>query len=169
MAVVAMHSANAGSAVAKDGHGHTIYSEGQPTKAIAIQHALESARSHGWAEARIIAASDVTVYCAIAVARKGNSSVLETVLRRPSRADAERQAIEICLKGGRDRSQSSMGVARIISLALLSMAKRHSCPRRSETGQPYKNRRLNLPEKVLASFDPQLRTWYQTSCTRVRK
>jgi hypothetical protein len=100
MAVVAMQSANAGSAVANDGHGHTIYSEGQPTKAIAIQHALETARSHGWADARIIAASDVTGYCAVAVARKGKGSVLGAVLGRPSRADAERRAIEICLKGG---------------------------------------------------------------------
>jgi len=100
VAVVATESAKAGSAVANDGHGHTVYSKGQPTKAIAIQHALETARSHGWAEARITAASDVTGYCAIAVARKGNGSVLGAVLGRPSRADAERQAIEICLKGG---------------------------------------------------------------------
>jgi hypothetical protein len=100
MTVAAIQNANAGSAVAHDPHGHTVYSKGQPTKAIAIQHALETARSHGWAEARIIAASDVTGYCAIAVARKGNGSVLGAVLGRPSRAEAERQAIEICLKGG---------------------------------------------------------------------
>jgi hypothetical protein len=100
MAVVAMQSANAGSAVANDGHGHTVYSKGQLTKAIAIQHALETARTHGWVDARIIAASDVTGYCAIAVARKGNGSVLGAALGRPSRADAERRAIEICLKGG---------------------------------------------------------------------
>jgi Domain of unknown function (DUF4189) len=100
MTVAAIQNANAGSAVAHDPHGHTVYSKGQPTKAIAIQHALETARSHGWAEARIIAASDVTGYCAIAVARKGNGSVLGAVLGRPSRAEAERQSIEICLKGG---------------------------------------------------------------------
>ena len=96
MAVEAMHSANAGSALANEGHEHTVYSKGQPTKAIAIQHALETARSHGWAEARIIAASDVTGYCAITVA----SSVPGAVLGRPSRANAERRAIEICLRSG---------------------------------------------------------------------
>ena len=100
VAVMTMQSANAGSAVANDGHGHTVYSKGQPTKAIAIGHALETAHSNGWADARIIAASDVTGYCAIAVASKGNGSVLGAVLGRPSRADAERRAIEICLKGG---------------------------------------------------------------------
>jgi hypothetical protein len=83
MAVAAMHSADAGSAVANDPHGRTVYSKGQPTKAIAIQHALETARSRGWADARIIAASDVTGYCAIAVARKGNGSVLGAVLGAP--------------------------------------------------------------------------------------
>jgi hypothetical protein len=100
MAVVAIQNANSGSAVAHDPHGHTVYSKGQPTKAIAIQHALETARSRGWADARIIAASGVTGYCAIAVASKGNGSVLGAVLGRPSRADAERRAMEICLKGG---------------------------------------------------------------------
>jgi Domain of unknown function (DUF4189) len=98
--VVAIQSANAGSAVAHDPHGHTVYSKGQPTKAIAIRHALETAHNNGWADARIIAASDVTGYCAIAVARKGKGSVLGAVLGCPSRADAECRAIEICLKGG---------------------------------------------------------------------
>ena len=99
MVVVAMQNANAGSAVANDGHGHIVYSYGQP-KAMAIQRALETARPHGGVDARIIAASDVTGYCAIAVARKGNGSALGAVLGRPSRADAEHRAIEVCLKGG---------------------------------------------------------------------
>ena len=41
---MAIQHAEAASAVANDFHGHTVYSKGQPTKAIAIQHALATAR-----------------------------------------------------------------------------------------------------------------------------
>jgi hypothetical protein len=98
-AVAAIQNANAGSAVAHDSHGHTVYSFGHP-KTVAIERALGMARTLGWADARIIAASDVTGYGAIAVARKGNGSVIGAALGRPSRVDAEQLAIEICLKGG---------------------------------------------------------------------
>lgn len=99
MAVTVIQNANAGSAVAHDSHGHTVYSFGHP-RTVAIERALGMSRSLGWVDARIIAASDVTGYGAIAVARKGNGSVLGAALGRPSRADAERRAIEVCLKGG---------------------------------------------------------------------
>ena len=100
MVIAAIQNANAGSAVAWAPHGHLVYSKGQPTKAVAIQHALETAHSHGWTDARIIAASDVTGYGAIAVARKGRVLVIGAALGRPSLADAEKRAIEVCLKGG---------------------------------------------------------------------
>ena len=99
LAVIAIQRASAGSAVAYDFRGHTVYSFGHP-KAVEIHRALDLARRHGWADARIIAASDVTGYGAIAVARKGHGSVLGAALGRPSRADAEHRAIEVCLKGG---------------------------------------------------------------------
>jgi hypothetical protein len=90
----------AGSAVATDGHGHTVHSYGHP-KAVAIQRALETARLYGWTDARIVAATDVTGDGAIAVGSKGkNSSVLGIVLGRASREDAEKRAIEECLKAG---------------------------------------------------------------------
>jgi hypothetical protein len=100
MAVVAIQRANAASAVATDFHGHTIYSTGQPTKAIAIQHALATSRQRYGASVRLIAASDATGYGAIAVAQKGKGSVLGAALGRASREDAEKRAIEVCLKGG---------------------------------------------------------------------
>ena len=99
MTVLAIERAEAGSAVANDGHGHTVYSFGHP-KAIAIKRALDMASTEGWTDARLIAASDATGYCAIAVAQKGKGSVLGAALGRPSREDAEKRAIEVCLKGG---------------------------------------------------------------------
>jgi hypothetical protein len=100
MTVAALQRLEAGSAVANDGLGHTIYSFGHP-KAVAIQSALETARLHGWTDARIVAATDVTGYSAIAVGSKGkNSSVLGIVLGRTSREDTEKRAIEECSKAG---------------------------------------------------------------------
>jgi hypothetical protein len=99
MTVAALQRLEAGSAVANDGHGHTVQSYGHP-KTVAIQRALEFARLYGWTDARIIAASDATGYCAIAVAQKGKGSFLGAALGRPSREDAETRAIEVCLKGG---------------------------------------------------------------------
>jgi hypothetical protein len=100
MVVVAIQNANAGSAVVTDGHGHLITSYGQPSKEIAKEHALETARHRYGANVKLLAASDVTGYGAIAVARKGSGLVNGIALGRPSRADAEHRAIELCLKGG---------------------------------------------------------------------
>ena len=99
MSVAAFQSANAGSAIATDGHGNTVYTFGH-AKAVEIRRALEMARMHGLTDARIIGATDVTGYGAIAVARKGTGSILGTVLGCPSRAEAEHRAIEGCLRGG---------------------------------------------------------------------
>jgi hypothetical protein len=99
VAIVAVQNANAGSAVATDGYGHLSTAYGGPMQR-EKQRVLETARRRGWADARIIAASDVTGYGAIAVARKGNGSVIGAALGRPSRAEAEHLAIEVCLKGG---------------------------------------------------------------------
>jgi predicted transcriptional regulator len=100
MAVAALQRVQAGSAVATDGHGHTVYSSGHP-KSVAIQRAMETARLYGWTDARIVAATDVTGYSAIAVGSKGkNSSVLGIVLGHASREDAEKSAIEECFEAG---------------------------------------------------------------------
>jgi hypothetical protein len=100
VAVAAIQNANAGSAVVTDGLGHLITSYGQPSKEIAKDHALKTARQRYGANVRLLAASDVTGYGAIAVARKGSGLVNGIALGRPSRADAEHRAIELCLKGG---------------------------------------------------------------------
>jgi hypothetical protein len=98
MTVAALQRLEAGSAVANDGLGHTIYSFGHP-KAVAIQSALETARLHGWTDARIIAASDKTGYGAIAVAAyKGGRSVVGVSIGNGSQAEADTKAIENCLK-----------------------------------------------------------------------
>jgi hypothetical protein len=97
--VVTTQSANAGSAVAFAGHGHLVTSYGHP-KAVAIRRALETARRLYGADVRLIASSDITGYGAVAVAPKGKGSVIGAALGRPSRADAEHRAIEVCLKGG---------------------------------------------------------------------
>jgi hypothetical protein len=97
--VVASQNANAGSAVTTDGHGHLVYSYGPP-KEIAMQRALEMSRRLYGADVRLLAATDVTGYCAIAVARKGSGLVNGIALGCPSRADAQHRAIELCLKGG---------------------------------------------------------------------
>jgi hypothetical protein len=59
---------------------------------------METARLYGWTNARIVAATDVGGYGAIAVARKGKDSVIGIKLGRPSHADADKRAIEQCLK-----------------------------------------------------------------------
>jgi hypothetical protein len=99
MAVAAMQNASAGSAVVTAGHGHLITSYGQPSKEIAKEHALGTARQRYGANVRVLAASDVTGYGAIAVAHKGSGLVNGIALGRPSRAEAQRRAIELCLKG----------------------------------------------------------------------
>jgi hypothetical protein len=100
--VAAIQNARAASAVATDGRGHLVRSYGQPTKEIAVQHALEGARLlYGrLVHVRLLAASNETGYGAIAVGQKGSGSVNGIALGQPSRAEAERRAIELCLKGG---------------------------------------------------------------------
>jgi hypothetical protein len=100
MTVTAIPRAEAASAVAYAPGGHIITSRGQFSKEIAEQHALTTARQQYGASARRIAASDVEGYCAIAVGRKGTGLVNGIALGRSSRAEAERLAVEACLKAG---------------------------------------------------------------------
>jgi len=100
MTIVAIQRANTASAVAYAPGGHIVTSRGQSSKEIAEQHALTTARQRYGASARLIAASAVTGYCAIAVGRKRTGLVNGIALGRPSRAEAERQAVEACLKAG---------------------------------------------------------------------
>jgi hypothetical protein len=99
VAAPAIGNASAGSAVAWDGHGHVVYSYGHP-KEIAMQRALDMGFSLYGTSVRLVGATDVIGYGAIAGARKGTGSVIGVTLGRPSLADAENRAIEKCLKAG---------------------------------------------------------------------
>jgi hypothetical protein len=96
MAVLAARNSRAGSAVAVSPHNQMVYSYGH-SKETDKRQALELARSRYGAHVRILAATDVTGYCAIAVAAKGKGSVVGVALGRPSAADAANRAIEQCL------------------------------------------------------------------------
>ena len=68
---VGIQHANAGSAVAWDGHGHFSTAYGGPVER-EKQRALDTAHRKGWANAKIIAAADMPGYGAIAVALHPN-------------------------------------------------------------------------------------------------
>ena len=101
LAAAAIQNAQAGSAVATDGLGHNVYSYGHP-KEIAMQRALEEARRKGWLNVRIVAATDMPGYGAIAVALhpNGYGSVLGITVGKRSATEADTLAIKACLKAG---------------------------------------------------------------------
>jgi hypothetical protein len=99
LAVLAVHQTKAGSAVAADDNGHLSISFGH-SKEVDKQSALELGRRLHGPNVRIVAASDVTGYCAIAVAAWGRGSVFGLALGRATREEAVRLAIEQCLKFG---------------------------------------------------------------------
>jgi hypothetical protein len=98
-ALLVTPNAPAGSAVAWDGHGHTVSVHGFSGEE-SKQRALELAQRLYGPNVKILTATDVSGYCAIAAARKGNRVVIGVALGRPSAADAERNAIKQCLIGG---------------------------------------------------------------------
>jgi hypothetical protein len=99
MAILAAREGRAGSAVAVGPHNHVVCSYGHPME-VDKQHALELARSRYGSNVRILAATDVAGYGAIAVAHHGIGWVTGVSLGRPSAADAANRAIEQCLKVG---------------------------------------------------------------------
>jgi len=97
---VALQNANAGSAVAMEPrHGQLVSSYGH-SKQVAMQRALETARRLYGAEVRIIAATEVTGYCTIAVARHGDKAIVGVALGKRSASEANTLAIDQCLKAG---------------------------------------------------------------------
>jgi hypothetical protein len=92
-----LQPANAGSAVATDAKGHNVYDFGHP-KDTCKRRALEMAQHKGWSNVKIVAATDVTGYGAIAVARhpNGHGSILGVVLGQQS----AREAVDRCLQAG---------------------------------------------------------------------
>jgi hypothetical protein len=100
LAALAAQNANAGSAVALGPHNHLVSVHGfsaEEAKHLALQYA----RSRYGANVRIVAATDVAGYCAIAVGRQPNGNMqLGIALGHPSAAEAAHVAIEQCLKAG---------------------------------------------------------------------
>jgi len=100
LAGLATQSAKAGSAVAMENrHGHLVSLHGFSAEE-SKRRALELAHRLYGPNVRILAATDVSGYCAIAVARRGDRAVIGVSLGRPSAADADRRAIEQCLTSG---------------------------------------------------------------------
>jgi len=100
LAALAVQQVKAGSAVASDGNGHLSISFGH-SKEVDEQEALKLARRNNGPNVRIVAATDVAGYCAIAVAAWGDrGSVFGIGLGRATPEEAKRVAIEHCLKAG---------------------------------------------------------------------
>jgi hypothetical protein len=93
--------AKAGSAVAWDGKAGLATAYGGPVRR-EIQRALDLARRKYGPNVRIIGASDITGYCAIAVARhpNGHGTIISAALGKRSATEADTLAIEHCLKAG---------------------------------------------------------------------
>jgi hypothetical protein len=99
-AVAAIQNANAGSAVAIGPHNQLATAYGGPVER-EKQRALETARRRYGADVKILAASDVTGYGAIAVARHPNGNwVIGVALGRRSATEADSLALNQCLKVG---------------------------------------------------------------------
>jgi hypothetical protein len=98
-------NAKAGSAVALGPHNQLATAYGGPVRR-EEQRALENARRKYGANVRILAASDVTGYGAIAVARHPNGNwLIGVALGRRSAKEASTLAIEQCLKAGGSHPQ----------------------------------------------------------------
>jgi hypothetical protein len=95
--------AGAASAVAVDFEEYILSSRCQPSKAIAIKHIWLSARDRGGV--RVIAASNETGYCAIALGwnPRGYGPIKGAAVGQATQAEADSLAMEQCLaRGGAD-------------------------------------------------------------------
>jgi hypothetical protein len=101
LAGVLIQDAGAGSAVAFTSNGQLAAAYGGPVQR-EKERALAEAQRRNGADVRIVAATDVTGYGAIAVARHPNGigSVIGIALGRRSQAEAAALAIKQCLKRG---------------------------------------------------------------------
>jgi hypothetical protein len=99
-AATATRYASAGSAVAIEPHHcKMVTSFGHP-EAIAIKRAMARARHLYGADVRLLAASDVTGYCAIGVARFGDRAIVAAALGQKSAIEAQSIVLERLVKAG---------------------------------------------------------------------
>jgi hypothetical protein len=94
-----MQNASAASAVAWDGHCHMVSSYGGSLKEVK-REALDRCRHRYGPNAKILDASDIIGYGAIAVARFGPRWIIGVSLGRRSASESETLAKEKCLKAG---------------------------------------------------------------------
>lgn len=99
--LVSFHNAIAGSAVALGPHNQLATAYGGPVER-EMQRALDVAHRKYGANVRIIAATDVTGYGAIAVAThpNGYGSIIGVSLGNRSTTEADTLAIQHCLRAG---------------------------------------------------------------------
>jgi hypothetical protein len=106
---LAAESANAGAAVAISGDAQLATAYGGPMKREERRALAEARRKYG-GNVRLLAASDVTGYGAIAVARQpGGGWIVGVALGRRSATEADTLAIKQCLKGGGIKPQVKWG------------------------------------------------------------
>jgi hypothetical protein len=97
---IAVQHANAGSAVViEPHHGKMVNSYGHP-EAIAIQKAMAGARHLYGPNVKLLAATNVTGYCAVGVATHGNKALIATALGRRSLNEAQALVLEQLVKAG---------------------------------------------------------------------
>ena len=95
-------TARAGSAVANDGFGHLATAYGGPKRREEQRALAEALRKYGRRDFRIIAATDVTGFGAIAVAHHpdGHRTIIGVSLGKRSATEADTLAVEKCLRAG---------------------------------------------------------------------
>jgi hypothetical protein len=95
-----IEKANAGSAVViEPHHGKMVNSYGK-SEAIAIAKAMAGARHLYGANVKLLAATNVTGYCAVGVATHGDKTLVATALGRKSKREAQALVLDELGKAG---------------------------------------------------------------------
>jgi hypothetical protein len=96
-----LSNADGGSAVAFAPPSHLVSMFGHP-KDVSIQRALEEGRRRYGPNVKLLAATDVTGYGAVAIARhpNGQGSIIGVALGMRSATEADTVAIQKCLRAG---------------------------------------------------------------------
>ena len=98
---LSIHNANAGSAVAFEPHSGMMVNSSGHSEEIAIQKAMAGARHLYGPNVRLLAATDVTGYCAVGVAgRVRKTAIVGVALGQKSAADAQTIVLAQLYKAG---------------------------------------------------------------------
>lgn len=100
LVAIAIQHANAGSAVAMEPrHGKMVTSYGHP-EAMAIEKAIAGARYLYGPNVKLLAATNVTGYCAVGVAAHGNKALVAAALGKKSLNEAQTIVWDQLVKAG---------------------------------------------------------------------